>query len=63
MLTWYQQGINPQSRLAHLATHLGHKGINSTLVYLTITPQLMQLASERSREHGAHAVRVQEALS
>jgi integrase/recombinase XerD len=63
MLTWYQQGINPQSRLAHLATHLGHKGINSTLVYLTITPQLMQLANERSRKHGAHVVRPQEALS
>jgi integrase/recombinase XerD len=63
MLTWYQEGINPQSRLPHLATYLGHKGINSTLVYMTITPQLMQLASERSRKHSAHVVRLQEALS
>jgi integrase len=63
MLTWYQEGINPQSRLPHLATYLGHKGINSTLVYMTVTPQLMQLASERSRKHSAHVVRLQEALS
>jgi integrase/recombinase XerD len=61
MLSWYQQGINPQSRLAHLATHLGHKGINSTLAYLTISPQLKQLASERSRQQAAHVI--QEALS
>jgi site-specific recombinase XerD len=63
MLTWYQQGINPQSRLAHLATYLGHGEISSTLVYLTITPQLLQLASERFREHSAHIVRLEEALS
>ena len=62
MLAWYQQGINPQSRLPYLATYLGHKDISSTLVYLTITPQLLQLASERFREHSAHIVRLEEAL-
>lgn len=49
METWYREGINPQSRLPHLATYLGHKDINSTLVYLTVTQQLMQHASERFR--------------
>jgi len=56
MLTWYRDGINPQSRLPHLATYLGHKDINSTLVYLTVTQELMQHASERFRVHGAVAL-------
>lgn len=51
MLAWYHEGINPQSRLPYLATYLGHKDINSTLVYLTVTPDLLQLASERFRQH------------
>jgi integrase len=63
MVTWYQQGINPQSRLPYLATYLGHSEINSTLVYLTITPQLLQLASERFRDHCVHIVRLEEVLS
>ena len=49
MLAWYREGINPQSRLPYLATYLGHKNINSTLVYLTITQELKQHASERFR--------------
>jgi integrase len=56
MLTWYRDGINPQSRLPHLATYLGHKDINSTLVYLTVTQELMQHASERFRAHSAAAL-------
>jgi integrase len=51
MLAWYRAGINPQSRLPYLATYLGHKDINSTLVYLTITQELLQQASERFRQH------------
>jgi len=57
MLTWYREGINPQSRLPHLATYLGHKDINSTLVYLTVTQELMQHASERFRVRGAALLR------
>ena len=56
MLIWYRDGINPQSRLPHLATYLGHKDINSTLVYLTVTQELMQHASERFRAYGAAAL-------
>jgi integrase/recombinase XerD len=56
MLTWYRDGINPQSRLPHLATYLGHKDINSTLVYLTVTQELMQHASERFRVHSVAAL-------
>lgn len=53
MLAWYREGINPQSRLPYLATYLGHKDINSTLIYLTITQELLQQASERFRQNGA----------
>jgi integrase len=56
MLSWYRDGINPQARLPHLATYLGHKDINSTLVYLTITQELMQHASERFLVRGAAVI-------
>ena len=56
MLHWYREGVEPQSRLPHLATYLGHKDIVSTLVYLNITPELLQQAGERYRSHGAHAL-------
>jgi hypothetical protein len=59
MLSWYQQGINPQSRLPHLATHLGHKSIDSTLVYLNITQELMQIAGNRFRERSARILKNQ----
>ncbi len=57
MRDWYKSGINPQSRLPYLATYLGHKDIRSTLVYLNITPELLQEASERFRKNGAAALR------
>ena len=57
MREWYKLGINPQSRLPYLATYLGHRDIRSTLVYLNITPELMQEASERFRNNSAVALR------
>ena len=57
MLNWYRNGVNPQARLPHLATYLGHKDIQSTLVYLNITPELLHQASERYRRHGVSALR------
>lgn len=57
MLTWYREGINPQSRLPYLATYLGHKDINSTLIYLSITQEVPQQASERFRVRGAQVLR------
>jgi integrase len=57
MLAWYREGINPQSRLPFLATYLGHKDIHSTLVYLTVTQDLLQQASERFRVRGAQLLR------
>jgi integrase len=57
MLIWYREGINPQTRLPYLATYLGHKDINSTLVYLTTTQELLQQAGERFRVRGAAVLR------
>jgi integrase len=57
MRDWYKSGINPQSKLPYLATYLGHKDIRSTLVYLNITPELLQEAGERFRKNGAAALR------
>lgn len=57
MLSWYREGINPQTRLPYLATYLGHKDINSTLVYLTTTQELLQQAGERFRGRGAASLR------
>lgn len=56
LLSWYRQGINPQSRLPLLSTYLGHKDIQSTLVYLNVTPELLQQAGERFRKIGAEVL-------
>jgi integrase/recombinase XerD len=56
MLAWYRQGINPQPYLPYLATYMGHRDINSTLVYLTITQELLQHAGEKYRQLGAVAL-------
>lgn len=60
MRDWYNSGINPQSKLPHLATYLGHKDIRSTLVYLNITPELLQEAGERFHKNGAAALQAEE---
>ncbi len=53
ILEWYRTGINPQDRLPFLATYLGHRDINSTLVYITVTQDLLHYANERFRAVGA----------
>jgi hypothetical protein len=60
MRDWYKSGINPQSQLPYLATYLGHRDIRSTLLYLNITPELLQEAGERFRKNGAAALRTAE---
>ena len=46
-------GIDPEPRLPYLATYLGHKSIHSTLIYITVTRELLQHAAELFRKHGA----------
>jgi integrase/recombinase XerD len=60
ILEWYRTGINPQGRLPFLATYLGHRDIHSTLVYITVTQDLLQLAGERFRAFGANCLHATE---
>lgn len=60
MTAWYREGINPQARLPYLAAYLGHRDIHSTLVYLTITQELLQHASTR---FGADALEARKAIA
>ncbi len=49
LLRWYREGIDPNCRLIHLSTFLGHVDPNSTAVYLTITEELLREADRRFR--------------
>jgi integrase len=49
LLRWYREGIDPNRRLIHLSTFLGHVDPDSTAVYLTITEDLLREADKRSR--------------
>ena len=49
LLRWYREGVDPNRRLLHLATFLGHVDPTSTAVYLTITAELLDEASTRFR--------------
>lgn len=62
ILQWYRAGINPQERLPFLATYLGHRDIHSTLLYITVTQDLLQQASERFHTIGAHCLHVAEGV-
>lgn len=58
ILAWYRDGVDAQERLPYLATYLGHRDINSTLVYITVTKELLEEASERFRVVGAPCLSV-----
>jgi integrase len=47
LLRWYRDGLDPSTRLQHLATFLGHVDPASTAVYLTVTPGLLGEANQR----------------
>ena len=49
LLRWYREGIDPNQRLLHLATFLGHVDPTSTAVYITMTDALLDEASIRFR--------------
>jgi len=57
MRNWYREGVEVQSKLPYLATYLGHKDINSTLVYLNSTPELLRQAGQRFRDHSVETLR------
>lgn len=47
LLRWYREGVDPMTRLLDLSTFLGHVSPSSTAVYLTITTELLENASQR----------------
>jgi integrase len=47
LLRWYRAGVDPMARLLDLSTFMGHVSPSSTAVYLTITTELLDCASER----------------
>lgn len=44
---WYRLGLDPTTKLLALSTFLGHVDVNSTALYLTTTPELLEYASHR----------------
>ena len=55
LLRWYRAGIDPMTRLLDLSTFLGHVSPSSTAVYLTITTELLECASERFAHFAANS--------
>jgi len=47
LLRWYREGSTPGDRLLYLSAFLGHAGLHSTAVYLTITADLLGEANRR----------------
>lgn len=56
LLRWYRSGINPNNRLLHLSTFLGHVDPASTAVYLTITDELFEEANKRFEDYARRAL-------
>ncbi len=58
LLAWYREGADVQRLVPHLSTYLGHARMTSTQRYLTMTPELLEQASQRfetyARSEGCH---------
>jgi hypothetical protein len=44
---WYQIGEDVEAHLPDLTSHIGHGHVNDTYWYISATPELLQLATER----------------
>jgi integrase len=53
LLRWYHEGIDPSQRLFYLSTFLGHISPSSTVVYLTITKELLWEGCKRFEQFAA----------
>jgi len=47
VLEWYREGRDVQRLLPHLVTYMGHRGLESTQLYLSLTPDVLREASTR----------------
>ncbi len=51
---WYRTNKDVEAHLPELATYIGHGHVSDTYWYISATPELLQLATERlERKHGA----------
>ena len=55
LTSWYRQGADVQALLPHLCTYLGHGSLAATQVYLSMTPELLQEASDRFERYAFFA--------
>lgn len=51
LLSWYKAGENVQVLLPYLSTYLGHKDLNMTTVYLSMTNELLEEASKKFQKY------------
>lgn len=51
LLRWYREEVDVERHLPELSTYLGHVKVSDTYWYLSVTPELLQLAMNRL-EHG-----------
>ena len=56
LLRWYRSGIDPNTRLIHLSTFLGHVDPVSTAWYLTVTAELLDEANSRFEQFAAPSI-------
>jgi len=47
ILRWYRDGKNVQALLPRLVTYMGHRDLESTQLYLSVTPDVLREASDR----------------
>jgi integrase/recombinase XerD len=51
VIDWYRNGADLQYLLPQLATYLGHINLSATQHYLSLTPELLQEASQRFADY------------
>jgi integrase/recombinase XerD len=47
LLNWYRRGVDVEAQLPTLSTYLGHKHVADTYWYITASPELLKLATQR----------------
>ena len=57
LIAWYRAGLDVQRLLPQLATYLGHLDLRSTQRYLSMTPELLDAASQRFERYAQSEVR------
>jgi integrase/recombinase XerD len=57
LVAWYRQGADVQRLLPQLATYLGHVHLAATQRYITMTPELLEEASQRFKRYAGEVAR------